>query len=73
VNVCLQDLTALPDYQSIGLPMNMFPVLFAIPRTAGWLTQWVEILQTRSRNWLGPDQVYLRAPERDYVAMDQRK
>ena len=31
------------------------------------------MLPTRSRNWLGPDQVYLGAPERDYVAMDQRK
>jgi citrate synthase len=60
-------------YQSIGLPMDMFPVLFAIPRTSGWIAQWEEMLTDQDQKLARPKQVYLGAPERDYVSMDKRK
>ena len=60
-------------YQSIGLPMDMFPVLFAIPRTSGWIAQWEEMLTDQDQKLARPKQVYLGAPERDYVPMDKRK
>ena len=40
-------------YQALGLPTSMFPVMFAIPRTAGWLAQWLEGSRTRSRRSRG--------------------
>ena len=60
-------------YQSMGLPMDMFPVLFAIPRTSGWIAQWEEMLTDQDQKLARPKQVYLGAPERDYVPMDRRK
>jgi len=39
-------------YQSMGFPMTMFPVLFAIPRTSGWISQWEELLLDRNRRSL---------------------
>jgi citrate synthase len=60
-------------YQSMGLPMDMFPVLFAIPRTSGWVAQWEEMLTDQDQKLARPKQVYLGAPERDYVPMDKRK
>ena len=60
-------------YQSMGLPMDMFPVLFAIPRTSGWIAQWEEMLTDPEQKLARPKQVYLGAPERDYVPMEKRK
>jgi citrate synthase len=60
-------------YQSMGLPMDMFPVLFAIPRTSGWIAQWEEMLTDPEQKLARPKQVYLGAPIRDYVPMDKRK
>ena len=60
-------------YQSMGLPMDMFPVLFAIPRTVGWIAQWEEMLTDPDQKLARPKQIYLGAPTRDYVAMDKRK
>jgi citrate synthase len=60
-------------YQSMGLPMDMFPVLFAIPRTSGWIAQWDEMLTDPEQKLARPKQVYLGAGVRDYVPMDQRK
>jgi citrate synthase len=60
-------------YQSMGLPMDMFPVLFAIPRTSGWIAQWVEMLTDPEQKLARPKQVYLGAGIRDYVPMDKRK
>ena len=60
-------------YQSMGLPMDMFPVLFAIPRTAGWIAQWEEMLTDPEQKLARPKQIYLGAEARDYVAMDRRK
>jgi citrate synthase len=60
-------------YQSMGLPMDMFPVLFAIPRTSGWIAQWDEMLTDPDQKLARPKQVYLGAEIRDYVPMDKRK
>jgi citrate synthase len=60
-------------YQSMGLPMDMFPVLFAIPRTAGWIAQWEEMLLDPDQKLARPKQVYLGAETRDYVPMEKRK
>jgi citrate synthase len=60
-------------YQSMGLPMDMFPVLFAIPRTSGWVAQWEEMLLDQDQKIARPKQVYLGSPTRDYVPMEKRK
>jgi citrate synthase len=58
-------------YQAMGFPTAMFTVLFAIPRTAGWLAHWVELLEQDQRI-VRPRQLYTGVGVRDYVAMDQR-
>jgi len=50
----------------------MFPVLFAIPRTIGWLAQWQEMLDDSEQKIARPRQIYLGEAERDYVPMDGR-
>jgi len=59
-------------YQSMGLPMDMFPVLFAIPRTSGWIAQWEEMLTDSDQKLARPKQVYLGPQVRDYVPMEKR-
>jgi citrate synthase len=59
-------------YQSMGLPMDMFPVLFAIPRTSGWMAQWEEMLTDPDQKLARPKQVFLGAETRDYVPIDKR-
>jgi len=59
-------------YQAMGFPVEMFPVLFAIPRTVGWLSQWEEMLGDREQKIARPRQVYLGSEERDYVPIDHR-
>ncbi len=51
-------------YQAMGFPVDMFPVLFAIPRVAGWLAQWLEMLQDSEQKIARPRQVYVGADER---------
>jgi len=58
-------------YQAMGFPLEMFPVLFAIPRTAGWLAHWVEMLDQDSKI-ARPRQLYSGADVRPYVPIDQR-
>jgi len=60
-------------YQSMGLPMDMFPVLFAIPRTSGWIAQWEEMLTDSDQKLARPKQLYLGTEKRDYVPMEKRK
>ena len=60
-------------YQAMNLPVAMFPVMFAIPRTVGWLTQWQELLNDSEQKIARPRQVYLGSGERDYVPMGKRK
>jgi citrate synthase len=59
-------------YQSMGFPMTMFPVLFAIPRTSGWIAQWQEMLLDSEQKIARPRQIYLGSGERDYVPVDAR-
>jgi citrate synthase len=59
-------------YQALGLPVAMFPVMFAIPRTAGWLAQWLEMVVDPEQKIARPRQLYLGAGERDYVPVDGR-
>ena len=59
-------------YQAMGIPVEMFPVLFAIPRTAGWLSQWEESLLDKEQKIARPRQVYVGAGSRDYVPMEKR-
>jgi citrate synthase len=59
-------------YQAMGFPVDLFPVLFAIPRTAGWLAQWDEMLDDKDQKIARPRQVYLGAERRDYVGFDRR-
>jgi Citrate synthase, C-terminal domain len=59
-------------YQAMGLPVDMFPVLFAIPRTAGRLAQWLEMMADPEQKIARPRQLYLGAPRRDYVPVDRR-
>src|ERR1700735_2144631 len=60
-------------YQSMGFPMTMFPVLFAIPRTSGWIAQWEEMLLDPEQKISRPRQVYLGSDLRGYVPIDGRK
>jgi citrate synthase len=59
-------------YQAMGFPVEMFPVLFAIPRTAGWIAQWEEMLLDPEQKIARPRQIYLGYDTRHYVPIDQR-
>ncbi|MGH9728871.1 MAG: citrate synthase [Candidatus Acidiferrales bacterium] len=59
-------------YQSMGFPMTMFPVLFAIPRASGWISQWQEMLLDPEQKIARPRQIYLGSDERSYIPMDHR-
>jgi citrate synthase len=59
-------------YQALGFPTEFFPVLFAIPRTVGWLAQWVEMVNDADQKIARPRQIYLGYDERPYVSMDKR-
>ena len=59
-------------YQTIGLPVDMLPVLFAIPRTSGWLAQRVEMIGDPEQTIARSRQLFLGAPRRDYIPIDQR-
>ncbi|MBI3158499.1 MAG: citrate synthase [Chloroflexi bacterium] len=59
-------------YEAMGLPATMFPVLFAIPRTVGWLAQWQEMLGDSEQKIARPRQVYIGPEKRDYVAITKR-
>ena len=59
-------------YQAMGFPMEMFTVLFAIPRTVGWISQWEEMLRDPEQKIARPKQIYTGAPRRDFVPMEKR-
>jgi citrate synthase len=59
-------------YQAMGLPVEMFPVLFAIGRTVGWLAQWGELLTDPEQRIARPRQIYLGADQRDYASIEER-
>jgi citrate synthase len=60
-------------YQAMGFPVDMFPVLFAIPRTAGWIAQWEEMLTDPEQKIARPRQIYVGSAPRNYVAIDKRR
>ena len=59
-------------YEAMAFPVDMFPVLFAIGRTAGWIAQWLEMIQDEEQKIARPRQIYLGSPRRDYVALEDR-
>ncbi len=60
-------------YDAMGLPMDMYPVLFAIPRTAGWVAQWLEMIDDPEQKIARPRQVYTGAARRDYTPLSERE
>jgi citrate synthase len=59
-------------YEALGMPVDMFPVLFAIPRTSGWIAQWLEMIEDSEQKIARPRQIYTGDRTRDYVPVGQR-
>jgi citrate synthase len=59
-------------YEAMGFPVEIFPVLFAIPRTVGWLAQWQEMLDDPERKIARPRQLYTGEDKRAYVPLGKR-
>jgi citrate synthase len=59
-------------YEALGLPVDMFPVMFAIPRTSGWVAQWLELVTDKEQKIARPRQIYTGERTRDYVPIDDR-
>jgi citrate synthase len=59
-------------YEALGLPVSMFPVMFAIGRTSGWIAQWLEMVQDSEQKIARPRQIYTGGRDRAYVPIDQR-
>jgi len=59
-------------YEALGLPVSMFPVMFAIPRTSGWIAQWLEMVIDPEQRIARPRQIYTGGRAREYVPVDQR-
>ena len=60
-------------YRALNIPVNMFPVMFAIGRLPGWIAQWKELHGDKQFKIGRPRQLYLGSPKRDYVAMEKRQ
>jgi citrate synthase len=60
-------------YEALGLPVSMFPVMFAIGRTSGWIAQWLELVEDKEQKIARPRQIYTGERTRDYVPVEQRK
>ena len=59
-------------YEALQIPTGMFTVMFAIPRTAGWLSQWLEMLDDEATKIARPRQIYTGDRELEYVPIDKR-
>ena len=59
-------------YEALGLPVAMFPVMFAIGRTSGWIAQWLELVDDSEQKIARPRQIYTGERARDYVPLEQR-
>jgi citrate synthase len=59
-------------YEALGLPVAMFPVMFAIGRTSGWIGQWLEMVQDSEQKIARPRQIYTGDRDKDYVPIDKR-
>ena len=60
-------------YQAMKFPVDMFPVLFAIPRMSGWLAQWNEMIEDKEQKIARPRQVFLGARERHFIPFEKRE
>jgi citrate synthase len=60
-------------YEALGIPTEMFTVIFAIPRTAGWVAQWMEMQEDPEKKIARPRQIYTGARELEYVPIEQRE
>jgi citrate synthase len=59
-------------YEALGMPMSMFPVMFAIGRTSGWIAQWLEMVQDSEQKIARPRQIYIGERTREYVPLEMR-
>jgi citrate synthase len=59
-------------YQALGMPVDMFPVLFAIPRTSGWIAQWLEMIDDKEQRIARPRQIYTGERTREYRPINER-
>ncbi len=59
-------------YEALGLPVAMFPVMFAIGRTSGWIAQWLEMVQDSEQKIARPRQIYTGERDREYVPIGER-
>ncbi len=59
-------------YEALGLPVAMFPVMFAIGRTSGWIAQWKEMVEDPEQKIARPRQIYTGERDLDYIPIDQR-
>jgi citrate synthase len=59
-------------YEALGMPVDMFPVLFAIGRTSGWIAQWLEMIDDPEQKISRPRQIYTGARGLDYVPLSER-
>ena len=59
-------------YQALGIPSNMFTVMFTLARSAGWIAQWIELMEDKEFRIARPRQIYIGSEKRDFVPMDQR-
>jgi citrate synthase len=59
-------------YEALGLPVSMFPAMFAIGRTSGWIAQWLEMVQDPEQKIARPRQIFTGERERDYVPLELR-
>jgi citrate synthase len=59
-------------YEALGMPVDMFPVLFAIGRTGGWIAQWLEMIEDPEQKISRPRQIYTGERSLDYVPIGER-
>jgi citrate synthase len=60
-------------YEALQIPTEMFTVIFAIPRTSGWVSQWMELNDDPEQKIARPRQIYTGARDRDYIPIDERQ
>src|SRR5829696_5861481 len=59
-------------YEALGIPTDAFTVMFAIPRTSGWMAQWMEMMEDPELKIARPRQIYTGPRDTDYIPMDER-
>lgn len=59
-------------YEALHMPVGMFTVLFAIPRTSGWISQWLEMIDDKEQKIARPRQIYTGERNRDYIPLEKR-